>query len=230
MTTDSTRRACIFCNGQLNNPARVKKVTNDCDLLIAADGGAKYLVDMGLTPQVIIGDMDSIDLDMWKSKSGVERIQYPTDKNESDAELALEYALEHGCEQVILVAATGGRLDHTLGNIALVAGHPGRVAILDGSSTLVAVDKSEKCILHGKIGTIVSLMPYSSGPLMVRTNGLKYPLREECLRSATHGLSNELSQTEACVCVSAGILLVHIENQDTSYRMSLNENGERKQL
>jgi thiamine pyrophosphokinase len=229
VTIDSTRRACIFCNGQLNNPARVKKVANDCDLLIAADGGAKYLVDIGLTPQVVIGDMDSVDLHVWKGKSGVEYIQYPTGKNKSDAELALEYALEHGCEQVILLAATGGRLAHTLGNIALVAGHPGRVAILDGSSTLIAVDKSEKCILHGKIGTIVSLMPYSPGPLTVRTSGLKYPLREECFRSATHGLSNELSQTKACVCVSAGILLVHIENQDT-YRMSLNENDERKQL
>ena len=230
MTTDSTKKACVFCNGQLKNPANVKQIANDCDLLIAADGGAKYFSDIELTPQVIVGDMDSIDSDIWKSKSGIEHIRYPVAKDKSDAELAVEYALEHGYEQVILVAATGGRLDHTLGNIALVAGYPGQVAILDGISTLVAVDKSEKCVLHGRIGAVVSLMPYSTGPFKVRTNGLKYPLQDECLISATHGLSNELSQTEACICVSDGILLVYIENQDMSCQVSMNENNERKQL
>jgi len=230
VTTDSAKKACVFCNGQLKNPMNVKQIANNCDLLIAADGGAKYFSDIGLTPQVIIGDMDSIDSDMWKSKSGIEYIRYPADKDKSDAELAVEYALEQGYEQNILVAATGGRLDHTLGNIALVAGYPGRVAIFDGTSTLVAVDKTEKCMLRGRIGAIVSLMPYSISHLKVRTKGLKYPLQDECLISATHGLSNELSQTEACICVSDGILLVCIENQDISCQGSLNENNERKQL
>ena len=81
----------------------------------------------------------------------------------------------------------------------------------------IAVDKSEKCILHGQVGTPVSLIPYGSGPFTVRTKGLKYSLGDESLHSATHGLSNELSLTEACVCVSNGILLVHIENEDISF-------------
>jgi len=217
VTTNSTKKACIFCNGQLKNPKSVKQNVNDYDLLIAADGGAKYFFDIGLTPQVIIGDMDSIDSDMWKSKSDIEHIRYPANKDKSDAELAVEYALEHGYEQAILVAATGGRLDHTLGNIALVAAYPGRVAIFDGNSTLVATDKNRKCLLHGRIGAIVSLMPYSTGTLKVKTNGLKYSLQDECLISATHGLSNELSQTEACICVSGGILMVYIESRDISY-------------
>jgi thiamine pyrophosphokinase len=95
VTIDLARRACVFCNGQLKNPANVKQIANDCDLLIAADGGAKYFFDIGLTPQVIIGDMDSIDSDTWKSKSGIEYIRHPADKDKSDAELAVEYALEH---------------------------------------------------------------------------------------------------------------------------------------
>ena len=64
MTTDSAGKACIFCNGPLSNPARAKRIAQECDLLIAADGGAEHLVHMGLTPQVIIGDMDSVDSDM----------------------------------------------------------------------------------------------------------------------------------------------------------------------
>ena len=214
MTTDSAKRACIFCNGRLSNPEKVKQIAKDCDLLIAADGGTKYFVDIGLTPQVIIGDMDSVDSDMWKDNSGVEHIRYPETKDKSDSELAVEYALGHGCKQAILFAATGGRLDQTLGNVALLASHPGRVALSDGISTLIAVDKSEKCKLHGRIGTRVSLIPYGFDNFKVRTNGLKYALRDECLNSATHGLSNELSRTETCICVSDGILLVYVEDED----------------
>jgi thiamine pyrophosphokinase len=214
VTTDSIKKACIFCNGRLSNLAKAKQIAKDCDMLIAADGGAKHFVDIGLTPQVIVGDMDSVDSDIWKNNRRIEHIRCPEAKDKSDTELAVEYALGRGCKQVILFAATGGRLDHTLGNVALLASHPGQVALFDGTSTLVAVDKSEKCILHGKVGTRVSLIPYGLGPSKVRTNGLKYPLRDECLNSVTHGLSNELSQTETCICVSNSILLIYIENED----------------
>ena len=78
MTTDSGRRACIFCNGQFGNPEKVKQLAKDCDLLIAADGGAKYFVDIRLTPHVIIGDMDSVDSDTWKDNSDIEPIRYIT--------------------------------------------------------------------------------------------------------------------------------------------------------
>ena len=218
MTTDSAKKACIFCNGELKNSARVKRVAGNCDLLIAADGGVKHLVGLGLQPEIIIGDMDSIATDMWNDENSIVRISYSPDKDKSDVELAVEYALEQGCQEITLVAAIGGRLDHTLGNVALVASYPGRIAILDGVSTLVAVDKSEKCMLHGQVGTPVSLIPYGSGSFTVRTKGLKYSLGDESLHSATHGLSNELSLTEACVCVSNGILLVHIENEDISFQ------------
>jgi thiamine pyrophosphokinase len=212
--TDSARKACIFCNGQVSNPTKVKRIAHDCSLLIAANGGAKYCVDFGLTPQVIIDDMDSVDSDVWKNNPGIEYIRHPIHKDKSDTELAVEYALAHGCEQVILIAATGGRLDHTLANVALTASHPGQVALFDGTSTLIAVDKTEKCILHSRVGARVSLLPYCLGASKVRTKGLKYTLRDERLNSATHGLSNELSQTETCICVSDGILLVYIENDD----------------
>ena len=217
MTTDSAKKACIFCDGELKNTARVKNIASNCDLLIATDGGAKYFTDLGLKPRIIIGDMDSIGASILNDKGDIMLIPHSPDKDKSDTELAVEYALEQGCKQIILVAAIGGRLDHTLGNVALVASYPGRIAIFDGVSTLVAVDKSEKCILHGQVGTPVSLIPCGSGPFTVRTKGLKYSLGDEPLHSATHGLSNELSLTEACVCVLNGILLVHIENEDISF-------------
>ncbi|MBN1803729.1 MAG: thiamine diphosphokinase [Sedimentisphaerales bacterium] len=218
MTIDSAKKACIFCSGELKNSARVKRIAGDCDLLIAVNGGTKHFVNVGLRPKVIIGDMDSNTNDMRNDETNIVRIPYPPYSDKSDVELAVEYALKQGCQEILLVAAVGGRFDHTLGNVALVAGNPGRIAILDGASTLVAVDKSEKCMLHGHVGTPVSLIPYGSGPFTVRTKGLKCSLVDESLHSATHGLSNELSQTQACVCVSSGVLLVYIENEDVSFK------------
>jgi len=214
VTTDSAKKACIFCDGELKNSARVKRIANNCDLLISTDAGARHLAAFGLQPGIIIGGMDSIGTDVWNDDNSIVRIPCSRYKDKSDVELAVEYALEQGCQEVLLIAAVGNRLDHTLGNVALVASNPGRIAILDGVSTLVAVDKSEKCILHGKVGTPVSLIPYGFGPFTVKAKGLKYSLGDESLHSATHGLGNELSLTEACVCVSNGILLVHIENED----------------
>ncbi len=98
------------------------------------------------------------------------RIPYSPDKDKSDVELTVEYALEQGCQEIILVAAVGGRLDDTLGNVALVASYPGRIAILDGVSILVAVNKSEKCILHGQVGTPVSLIKTEWATLPRRSN------------------------------------------------------------
>ena len=218
MTTDSAKKACIFCNGELKNSTRAKRAASNCDLLIAADGGTKHFVSLELQPKVIIGDMDPNTIGIWKDKNNIVRIPHSPYRDKSDVELAVEYALKQGCQEILLIAAVDRRFDHTLGNIALVAGNPGRIAILDGASTLVAVDKSEKCMLHGYVGTPVSLIPYGSGSFTVRTKGLKSSLVDEPLHSATHGLSNELSQTEACVCVSNGVLLVYIENEDVYYK------------
>lgn len=102
MTTDLARKACIFCNGELKNSARIKRVASNCDLLIAADGGAEHLVGLGLQPRIIIGNMDSLTVDRWNNENYTVRIPHSPDKDKSDAELAVEYALEQGCEQVIL--------------------------------------------------------------------------------------------------------------------------------
>jgi len=74
VTTDSAKRACIFCNGELKNSVRVKRAASNCDLLIAADGGARHLAGLGLRPGIIIGDMDSIATDMWNDENSITRI------------------------------------------------------------------------------------------------------------------------------------------------------------
>lgn len=211
-TSGQLKTACVFCSRDPKDPERVKKVAARCELLIAADGGEKLLAGVGLKPDVVIGDMDSAAAEAKDTSPDGQRIVWPANKDKSDAELAVEYALEQGYDQVILLCAVGGRLDHTLGNVALAGKYPGRVALLDGDSTLVAVDRSEECVLHGQTGTLVSLIPFGYRAAKVWTSGLKYTLQHEELRPGTHGLSNELSESEACVRVLEGVLLVYIES------------------
>jgi len=205
------KMACIFCKSELKNIERAKCAASHSDLLIAVEGGTKHFAALGLKPDILVGEIDSIAPIRVLKGNDIVRIPCSPNKNKSDVEVAVEYAFEQKCEQVVLLAAVGDRLDYTLKNVALAARYPGRLAILDGTATLVAVDRSERCMLHGEVGSVVSLIPYGSGRLKVRTKGLKYSLEDEPLAFVTQGLSNELSQTEACVCVSEGILLLYID-------------------
>jgi len=213
----SVNTACVFCSGVLSNPERAARIANASDLVIAADGGTAHLANLGLRPDAIVGDMDSLKSSAVWDGEDIARLTYPSDKDKSDAELAVEYALAQGCRRIILLAATGKRLDHTLGNVALAARYPGCVAIADGDFTLMAVSESGKCLLSGRIGATVSLIPCGDSGVRVTTRGLKYALDCEPLAFATHGLSNQLSQTEARVSVEGGVLLVCIENGEIKF-------------
>lgn len=203
--------ACIWTNGELIHSRKALRESGDADMIIAADGGARHLEQLGIKPHIIIGDMDSIETSLLNEHSSIERIPFPAEKNRTDTELAIDLAFERGCSQVTLLAATGGRIDHMLGNIALAAKYPGRVAIIEGNATLVAIDKSRKCRLKGKIGDRVSLIPLGSSVSEVRTAGLKYKIDREDLSIGTRGISNELDEENACICISSGLLLIYSE-------------------
>lgn len=92
------------------------------DLVIAADGGAANACRLGPCPSVIIGDMDSIDsgAKAESERAGVELITHPAQKDATDLELALRYAVEQGATAVTLVGALGGRPDQMLANVFLL--------------------------------------------------------------------------------------------------------------
>ncbi|MBN1758198.1 MAG: thiamine diphosphokinase [Chitinispirillaceae bacterium] len=205
-------KACIWTNGELNSTKKAREESADADIVIAADGAVRHLGRLGIKPDVIIGDMDSIDDSLRDDDTGIERITYSPEKDKTDTELAVEMAFERGCSQVTLLAAAGGRMDHMLGNIILTAKYPGRVAIIEGNATLVAIDKSQKIRLHGAIGDRISLIPFGNSVADVMTAGLKYGMKKEGLPVCTKGISNELECENACICISAGILLVYSEH------------------
>lgn len=189
--------------------------------VVAADGGARHAGQLGLRLDAWVGDADSIAPEALASlaRDGVEVRRVAAAKDESDTELAIAAALEAGAQELVVVGAFGGpRLDHALANVGLLAmpalaGRP--AALLDAGSrvTLVhapgpngePVDRP----LPGRVGDLVSLLPYGPGVEGVTTAGLAYPLRDEPLPAGpARGLSNVRVAGHAAVSLRRGMLLV----------------------
>lgn len=205
------KRAVIFANGQLRSPKRLAALLQPEDYLIAADGGLRHLHRLERTPHLLIGDLDSVTEEEVRraAENGAEVRRYPREKDETDLELALKVAVEGGSRFIVIAAALGGRLDHTLGNLALLlrpelAGLD--VRLEDGREEVFLIrDRAE---IQGRAGDIVSLLPWNGPAEGVTTQSLRYPLCGETLfPDRTRGISNEMQGGTAQVSLCAGILL-----------------------
>ena len=205
------KRAVIFANGQLRDANQVLALIRPGDVLIAADGGLHHLQALGLNPHVLIGDFDSISEDEIEvvRSAGATVLSYPPEKDETDLELAISYAIDQGCTSLRIIAALGGRLDHTLANLFLLE-MPGLkdldVRLDDGHEEIFIIRHS--VTIYGQIGDTVSLLALEKCARGVYTQGLKYPLREETLcPHLSRGISNEMIEDKAYVSLHSGRLL-----------------------
>ena len=158
----SEKRAVIFANGEIKDYPHLRSILRADDLVIAADGGLHHCIAMGITPAVLIGDLDSVQPDEVQAarKQGVRILQYPMDKNETDLQLAIDLAVAEGCSEIVIAGALGGRLDQTLGNIFLLQ-QPVRpeisIRLDDGVDEVFLIRSSAD--ISGIPGDIVSLLP-----------------------------------------------------------------------
>jgi thiamine pyrophosphokinase len=208
-------KAVIIANGELNNSPQLEAG----DLLIAADGGARHCLRLGLKPHLVIGDFDSLDPHELATlqQAGAEIVRHPPRKDATDLELALLVARERGATQAIVLGALGARWDQTVANLLLplasgLAGMP--VRLLDGEQELLLLRTADPLLpaeieVHGQPGDTVSLIPLSGDAQGVRTQGLEYPLHAETLFfGATRGVSNVLIAKDATISLQSGILLI----------------------
>ena len=114
-------RAIIISNGNFNIKT-LEKIRNSSDMIICADGGANYLYESDILPDMIVGDLDSVREDalLYYKKSDVLFHQFPSKKDNTDTELAVDFAVDAGACEIVLLGSTGSRLDHTLANIMLL--------------------------------------------------------------------------------------------------------------
>jgi thiamine pyrophosphokinase len=206
-----TTRAFIFANGTVTDLEAVRAMLEEDDYLIAADGGLRHIVALGLRPQLLIGDLDSVEAadlaDM--EAAGVEIRRFPAEKDETDLELALRSLTGQGFETIRVVGALGGRLDQTLANVALLdlAGlEEADVRLDDGREEILII--RTRTIVNGTAGDTLSLLAMDGCTKGIGTYGLKHPLKNGTLcPNQSRGISNVMVGDHCEIRLRSGRLL-----------------------
>ena len=221
----AAKRALVVADGDVPGRAALDAAWPGWDagvsLIVAADGGWDKAVSLGLRPDLLVGDADSLPEARFAALAaeGVPIERSATDKDESDAELALLAALRRGATHVTVLGALGGkRFDHAMANVGLLslpAPEDAEVELLDGVTRVRllrapgAGGAAVNCPLSGPTGDLVSLLPVGVPALGVTTDGLLYPLHDETLEPGpARGLSNVRIAAGASVTLRRGRLLV----------------------
>ncbi len=198
-------RAVIFGNGSVADYGRINALLEEDDFIICADGGLRHTTILGIRPDVVIGDFDSSEKD-----SSVKTYVYPTRKDFTDGELAIDYAIENGYGDILMFGMTGSRIDHTITNILLLAKCSG-ARIID--------DKNEIRVLNGAIelsgykGKTLSIIPVSGDLCGVTTTGLEYPLDNGTLYfGSSRGNSNVINEEVCTITTQHGLAVIVIND------------------
>lgn len=182
------------------SPDPVPDLPHDADVIIGVDGGYQVLLDKGITPDLIVGDFDS-----FTGTVPADAVRYPSEKDVTDLEIALEAARERGASEIEVYGALGGRLDMTLGNIGLLEAYPEMRLHAVGQEVFLATEGEHW--IERKENHYLSFIPWKEATLSIA--GVKYPLRHRAVVShEALTISNEWSADVAELKVHRGKVLV----------------------
>lgn len=204
------KRAVLFSNGEAVSPERLH-IRKD-DYLIAVDGGLKHLEKLRLSPDLIIGDLDSLDSHYLQNleRSSVEVLRFDPQKDDTDLALALRESIKRGYRHIVIAFGLGGRVDHLLGSLGLLEVAKAEsidIHFDDGTTRVFLFD--DEIRLETKPQDLISLIPWRGDALVHETQNLAYPLRDEWLPfGTTRGVSNVALAEEIRVSLSKGELLI----------------------
>jgi len=212
-------RVAIFLNGSADSAGLLRRVAERADLVVAADGGARFALEAGVVPDLVVGDMDSLgeNLALQVERLGGSLERHPVRKDKMDGQLAVLAARERGATVADLLCAVGGRLGalFAVPQILLAAERIGlRSTVLADRGRIFVIEADSRTI-QGDPQDSVSIFPLSSPATGVTLERMEYPLENASLDSGdTLGFHNELIGTEARVSVGQGALLVVQETGD----------------
>ncbi len=203
-------KALILANGEPPSKELLARLASEHDLFLAADGAALTAARLGIYPNIVSGDFDSLDLDAaQRLLPDAEFIPTP-DQDHTDLEKAVQIARERGAESLTVAGAAGRRIDHTLGNFSLLlhwrAEHPALpvVFVADGSETRAVIGE---IVLEAEPGDAVSLLSLD-GRARVSADGVRWPLEDHPLAVGVGGLLNEAVSDKVTIRAAGGIVIV----------------------
>lgn len=213
----------IFANGNLDPAPKLDALLKKADLIIAADGGANHCDLLGIKPDVLLGDLDSIlpeILESYKTEGTVIN-HHPKRKDATDLELAFDLAVEKGSRSVWLVGALGGRWDMSLANIMLAASDKYKhltISLLGRDCSMQVLHPGTHTII-GEPGQKVSIVPLKGDAQGITLSGFEYPLKNRSVPfGSSIGVSNIMEKDQGTVQFTQGVLLCVLfqENQEVT--------------
>lgn len=191
------------------------------DYIIAADKGFSYLREIMIKPDIVIGDFDSLDT----IPENENIVQHPIEKDDTDMMLAIKTGLDLGYKTFLIYGGLGGRLDHTYANIQILvylSVKGARGYLLDGDRIVTAITNEQLLFSTEKKGVI---SVFSAGDIAkgVSLKGLKYQLENAVLtKDMPLGISNEFIESESCISVEEGTLIVMWSDNDFEAEQIIN--------
>ena len=184
------------------------------DLVIAVDAGLAACEALGLCPDLLVGDFDTLGRERlleYQERSGVRADVHQPEKDETDTELALLTAARQGCEAVDILGALGGRMDHAIGNIQLMYQffcQGMEVNIYDARNRLYLLGGHKVFHREKVYGKYISFLPMTETVEGLTLRGFKYPLQRRTIGLGTSlCISNELKREEGILELERGVLL-----------------------
>ena len=199
-------RAVIICNGSINDYEYIKSKIHPDDYIICADGGYIHAMKMNIKPDIVIGDLDSSP-----EIEDVSIMKYPVRKDYTDGEISIRYAMDNGYDDILILGATGDRMDHTMTDIFLLTLCKNGCLIDDNNEIYLIRNHLE---VYGKKGDTVSILPINGDLEGITTEGLEYPLKNETLYfGKSRGVSNVMENDTCCIETARGLgLLIKVRN------------------
>lgn len=204
-------KVLLICN-TVQTGTWLKKLAKQADFVLAADGGANVALAVGIIPDAVIGDLDSVSPRTRRALQDTPFIHVKRQDN-TDLEKALDWITAQRFDTCFIVGATGGRLDFTLGNILAVRPYLNKIQIqfCGPDWTLFALRKG--CTFQARKGARCSFIPLSTCK-SVSLKGMKYCVKKQNWDTHHIGrsLSNQITAATSQVSFTGGLLLMYLEH------------------
>jgi thiamine pyrophosphokinase len=211
-------QTALVANGEILSYEKTQRLLAEYKKVIAVDGGLEHCHKMNITPDLIIGDFDSVPEPTLRNYTQVPVLKYPKDKDESDLELAIKELLLQGIESIALFGVTGKRVDHLLYTLYLLARYPQNLVIVSAEEKVFCLSRESD--VAAAPGQTLSLIPLNK-VLGVTTEGLQWELSNATLDKTFMSLSNVSLGNSFKVRLQAGDLLCCLQNLIQSETVSI---------
>ena len=197
-------KIAIIANGTIKSNKFHKDILKGTDAIIAADGGADHCIRLGVSPDYVIGDLDSIS--KKSLRKFYKKIIHDKGQNSTDLQKALIFAWRMAPDEVIVLGAIGERIDHTMANILCLGDFSFNIRVMDENNEIEIIEN--KKTIKGKKGDIISIIALTDVENL-NYSGLKYAVKRDFnVYAGWLGTSNEMLGEKAAITLKKGKLIL----------------------